>query len=237
MHISYSQAPIPEGRVSEGGTAVNRSKRIVVFGASGGIGGQVVRQALSMNHHVTAVVRPHAPFTLTHSALDVFRVPGLADPAMLVPTLQGAQVVISSVGPRGVKDGPVASTATLAILGAMEVAGVRRLVVVSAVPVGPVPQGESLLNRYVLLPLIGRLLRNIYADLAVMEQQVQRSDAEWTIVRPPRLVDAPLTGVYRSRIGGNVPCGYSISRANVAHAILAALDDPQTIRQPIGVAG
>jgi hypothetical protein len=45
-----------------------------------------------------------------------------------------------------------------------------------------------------------------------------------------------LTGTYRTSIGGNVPRGYAISRANVAHAMLAALDDPATLRQAVGVA-
>jgi uncharacterized protein YbjT (DUF2867 family) len=215
---------------------MSSSRRIVVFGATGGIGRQVVHQALGMGLHVTAVVRARAPFELINSALEVVRVPGLADPAPLAPVFKDVQAVISGVGPRGPKDGPVASTATFGILGAMEAAGVKRFVAVSAVPVGPVPEGESFLNRHIVLPLIGRFLRDLYADLATMEQEIQRSGTEWTIVRPPKLVNKALTGVYRTRIGSNVPRGYRISRANVAHAMLAALDDPQTIRQPIGVA-
>jgi hypothetical protein len=46
----------------------------------------------------------------------------------------------------------------------------------------------------------------------------------------------PLTGKYRIVVGGNVPRGYSISRANVAHAMLAVLDDPATVGQAVGVA-
>jgi uncharacterized protein YbjT (DUF2867 family) len=212
------------------------SKRIAVFGATGGIGGHVVRQALDAGHRVTAVVRDPTRFELSHPALNVMRVPGLADPLVLVPALEGGDAVISGVGPRGPRDGPVASTATHGILGAMERAAISRFVAVSAVPVGPVPEGESFLNRRIVLPLIGRLLRDLYADLAAMEQEVRRSNTEWTIFRPPKLVNKPLTGAYRSSIGGNVPRGYAISRANVAHAMLAALGDPRTIKQPVGVA-
>jgi uncharacterized protein YbjT (DUF2867 family) len=224
------------GGICEGNKMESRSKRIAVFGATGGIGGQIVRQALATDYHVTAVVRERSPFEVEHSALDVVRVSGLADQRLLVPALKGVQAAISGVGPRGPKDGPVALTATLGILGAMEAAGVKRLVAVSAVPVGAVPEGESFLNRYIVLPLIGRLLRDLYADLAAMEQEVQRSGTDWTIVRPPKLVNKPLTGVYRSRIGGNVPRGYKISRANVAHAMLAAVHDPKTIKQSLGIA-
>jgi uncharacterized protein YbjT (DUF2867 family) len=215
---------------------MNDRSKIVVFGASGGIGGEVVRQALDAGYEVTAVVRERARFERVHSALDVVRVPGLADPTPLVSALKGCDAVISGVGPRGPKDGPVASVATRGILTAMTMAGANRLVAVSAVPVGPVPEGESPLNRLVVLPLISRLLRDLYADLAEMEQNIQASGTDWTIVRPPKLVNKPLTGVYRSKIGGNVPRGYRISRANAAHAMLAALNDPKTINQAVGVA-
>jgi hypothetical protein len=150
--------------------------------------------------------------------------------------VDASDAAISGVGPRGPKDGPVATNTTRGILRALEAGGVRRFVAVSAVPVGPVPEGESFLNRRIVLPLISTLLRDLYADLAAMEDEIRRSTTEWTIVRPPKLVDKPLTGTYRKSIGGNVPRGYAISRANVAHAMLAALGDPATLRQAIGVA-
>jgi uncharacterized protein YbjT (DUF2867 family) len=76
----------------------------------------------------------------------------------------------------------------------------------------------------------------VYADLATMEEEIRTSDTDWTIIRPPNLVNRPLTTAYRTVIGGNVPRGKSIGRADVAHAMLAMLDDPATIRQAVGVA-
>jgi putative NADH-flavin reductase len=210
--------------------------KITVFGATGGIGGQVVRQALDDGHKVTAVVRDPAAFTQAHPALEVVTVPGLTDPQALRPALEASEAVISGVGPRGRKVGPVASTATAGILSAMKAAGVRRLVAVSAEPVGPVPDGEGAVNRLLLLPFIKAMLRDTYADLAQMEDEIERSGTDWTAVRPPRLVNKPLTGTYRTCIGGNVPRGYSVSRADVAHLMLAVLDNPATVRQAVGIA-
>jgi uncharacterized protein YbjT (DUF2867 family) len=122
------------------------------------------------------------------------------------------------------------------MLSALEASGVRRFLAVSAVPVGPVPEGESFLNRRLLLPFISRLLRDVYADLAAMEDEIRRSDTDWTVVRPPKLTDKPLTGKYRVVVGGNVPRGYAISRADTAHAMLSLVDDPATFGQPVGVA-
>jgi putative NADH-flavin reductase len=210
--------------------------KLTVFGASGRIGGGVVQQALNAGHKVTAVVRDPARFDVNHPALEVAKVPGLTDPEPLRSALEGSDAAVSGVGPRGRKDGPVASNATRGILGAMDASGVRRFVAVSAVPVGPVPEGESFVNRRLLLPLISAFARDVYADLAAMEDEIRRSTTEWTILRPPYLVNKPLTGKYRTSVGGNVPRAYSISRADVAHAILAALDDPATVRQAVGVA-
>jgi uncharacterized protein YbjT (DUF2867 family) len=210
--------------------------KLTVFGATGGIGGQVVRQALDAGHKVTAVVRDPARFGVSHPALEVATVPGLTDPEVLRPVLEASDAAISGVGPRGRKDGPVASSATRGILRAMEASGVGRFVAVSAVPVGPVPAGESFVNRRILLPLITVFLRDLYADLAEMEDEIRRSTTQWTVVRPPKLVNKPLTGTYRTVVGGNVPRGYAISRADTAHAMLAVLDDPATLGQPVGVA-
>jgi len=206
--------------------------KITVFGATGGVGGHVVRQALDAGHQVTAVVRDAARFDLEHPSLAVVTAPDLATLAALDP----CDAVLSGVGPRGRKDGPVASTATRGILRAMRDAGIRRIVAVSAAPVGPVSDDETFLNRRLLLPFISAVLRDVYADLAAMEEALRSSGAEWTTVRPPKLVDKPVTGRYRRVVGGNPRGGYSISRADTAHAMLAALDDPATIGQAVGVA-
>lgn len=130
----------------------------------------------------------------------------------------------------------MASNATRVILRAMDQSDIRRVVLLSAAPVGPVPEGESLIYRTVLYPLLRRILRDPYADLAAMEEEARRSNTEWTVIRPPRLTDKPLTERYRREIGSNVPRGHFLSRADLAHAMLAALEDPATVKQPVGVA-
>jgi uncharacterized protein YbjT (DUF2867 family) len=118
----------------------------------------------------------------------------------------------------------------------MSTTGVRRFVAVSAAPLGPLPPDESFLNRRLLLPFINAFAADVYADLRVMEADIMGSATDWTIVRPPKLTNKALTGDYRTTISGNVSHGYSISRADVAHLMLAALDDPAMINQPVGVA-
>ncbi|MFG2984463.1 NAD(P)-dependent oxidoreductase [Streptomyces sp. NPDC048258] len=214
--------------------------KLTVFGATGGVGHEVVRQALAAGHEVTAVVRDPARLDVPpHDRLQVAVVPDLTDEDALVPVLAGRSAVVSALGAasnKQAKAAPVTGPAVRAVLSAMDRAGVTRLAAVSAAPVGPDVPGDGVFTRMVFLPLLRRALRDLYADLAVMEAAIGASGAEWTVIRPPRLLNRPGTGAYRRVIGANVPAGRVIPRADVAHALLASLTDPTTTGQAIGVA-
>jgi len=90
--------------------------------------------------------------------------------------------------------------------------------------------------RYLADPIVKRVLREHYADLARMEDVLRGSDLDWTAVRPPRLTDKPVTGRYRTAYGQNIRRGLFISRADVAHYMLWAIDQPGTFGQTVGIA-
>lgn len=207
--------------------------RITVFGATGHIGGEMVRQAAASGHQVTAVVRSRLDDR--PDGVEVVTVPDLTVVEPLLPAVEGADAVLSGIGPRGPRQVRVASSTGAAILRALEKVGVRRFVTVTAAPVAPVPPGDSLGNR-VMYPVVGRLLRGIYGDLARLEDLVRASDTDWTIVRPPNLTNRPLSRTYRVAVDANVPRGRSIGRADVAHCMLSTLDQPALVGHAIGVA-
>lgn len=214
---------------------------LTVFGASGRTGGHLVQQALAAGHRVTAVVRDPAAFAREAGAeetgeLEVATVADVTDAAALRPVVAGRDAVLSALGPNRRKAPGIAGPATRAITEAMDATGVRRVVVCSAMPVGPLPPGESLLTRTVVYPLVSAVFRDVYGDLAVMEEALRSSALEWTAVRPGRLSDKPFTGRYRRAVGGNLPGAGGISRADLACAMLACVDDPATLKQPVGVA-
>ncbi|MER5935673.1 NAD(P)H-binding protein [Streptomyces sp. NPDC002054] len=214
--------------------------KLTVFGASGGVGREVVRQALHADHEVTAVVRDPARLGVpAHPRLLVATVGDLGDADALEPVLAGRDAVLSALGAgtnKKAKAAPVTGPAAHAILTAMGRVGVRRLSVVSAAPVGPDVPEDGVLTRAVVLPLLRRALRDLYADLAVMEAAIAASDADWTVIRPPRLLNRPRTGRYRRVFGGNVPGGRSIGRGDVADALLASLADPAYACRAVGIA-
>src|SRR5260370_27504393 len=129
----------------------------------------------------------------------------------------------------------------------MKAAGVGRIVVVSAAPVGTVPSparpepprydpGDGFVMRRLVYPILKSTLREPYADLAQMEDVLRDSGLDWTIVRPVRLTGKPVTGIYRTAYGRNVRHGLVISRADVAHYMLRVLDQPETFGQTVGIA-
>ncbi|MGW1404709.1 NAD(P)-dependent oxidoreductase [Streptomyces sp. NPDC002403] len=209
--------------------------RITVFGATGGVGQEIVRQALAAGHQVTAVVRDPARLPVPLSDVQVHTVARVDDPEALREAVAGRDAVLSALGSRGRKADGVAERLTGAVLAAMEAEGVRRLLVVSAAPVGPRPADDPLPDR-LARKAIGAILKEVYADLTRMEAALARSTADWTSVRPPKLTNGPLTGTYRTVVGSTPRSGRSISRADVAHAMLALVDDPASVKQGVGVA-
>jgi putative NADH-flavin reductase len=208
--------------------------KFTVFGATGGVGRQIVRQALDAGHEVTAVVRDPARLSVTGERLEVFRA-DLTDPRAVRGAVAGRDVVLSALGARSRKDAGVATRLTRTVLDAMEAEGVRRLLVVSAAPVGPAPEQDGPLDRAVRR-IVSAVLKDVYADLREMEAEVARSATDWTVVRPPRLQDKPVTGVYRTAVGGFPSGGRFLARADVAHAMLTLAGDRGTVKQGVGVA-
>jgi putative NADH-flavin reductase len=194
--------------------------RIAILGATGGIGRQLVMQAQAAGHDVVAAVRN--PEALPGSIrVDIF------DPDALAGVIDGSDAVVSALGPRPGGVLTVHEDAARSTLAAMAKTGLRRYVVVSANGAFIDP-GDGFVMRHALKPLAMRILRENFADLHRMEPIVRTSETDWTLMRPPRLTDKPLTGHYRIAIDRGLPRSLSIPRADVAHAILAALPDPAT---------
>jgi nucleoside-diphosphate-sugar epimerase len=219
--------------------------KLALLGATGGIGRGVLSQAIAAGHAVTAVVRNPSKLP---ADVDVVRL-DLATPDVeaLAAALRDVDAVISAVGPHRAAEAGIVAHATAAITHAMDCAGLRRLVVISAAPVGVVASthrphpprydpGDDLLMRRLLNPLIRRIFGLVYTDLAAMEDLLRDGSLDWTAIRPPRLTNGPLTRTYRTAIDRNLPHGLTISRRDVAHLMLTVLQEHDTVRHSVGVA-
>jgi len=219
--------------------------KLTIFAATGGIGRQLLDQAIVAGHDVTAVVRN--PVNLPSGVRIVTADLATPNRATLQSSVRGADAVLSGLGPRAMTKAGIAAEGTRAIVQAMQATDARRIVVVSAAPIGTVPSphrpsppkydpGDGFLMRHLGAPFARTVMRSRYADLALMEDILSYSGLDWTIVRPPRLTNGPLTRRYRTAVGQNLRRGVVISRADVAHFMLRALEQPETIGKVIGIA-
>ncbi|MEV0399049.1 SDR family oxidoreductase [Actinoallomurus sp. NPDC050550] len=209
--------------------------RLTIFGASGGTGTQLVRQALERGHEVTAVVRDPARLDVAaHDRLKVVTA-DVMDPAAIEPAVADADAVVSALGPRESGPTTVSQDGARSIIAAMGKAGARRFIMISAAGM-VVDAGDGPVTRYVAKPILKRVLRHGFADMGRAEEEVRDSGLDWTIARPPMLTDKEGTGRYRTATDLNVRGGIRISRADLATGILAMLSDDATVRRHIGIA-
>ncbi|HEX9512444.1 MAG TPA: SDR family oxidoreductase [Puia sp.] len=215
----------------------NPSFNILVIGANGGIGRQAVEIALKAGHRVTAVLRNPANLPLTHPNLEVIK-GDIMQRETFEKHLENKDVVISAIGVRGGLTGDKPTTlysqGNANLLQAMKKRRVRRafFISASAIEISPVlPFFVRLAAKYI----VQKLLRNMYADLRAMEQLIKENDTDWTILRPPRLVDKPVTGHYRIAINSFLKNCLTISRAEVAHFMVNNIANKATYKTTIEI--
>ena len=209
--------------------------KLTVFGASGGIGTELVRQGLDAGHHVTSVVRETSRLAVEpHPNLKVV-VADVMDPVAIAQAVAGREAVLSALGTRVSGPTTVNSDGARSIIQAMQDAGVRRLLMVSVA--GIHTKGDDPFTRFVVKPILGQILRHSFADVRQMETLVRNSGLDWTLVCPPRLTNGKFSGKVRSNAERNVRGGFTIARADVAAYLLGAVQADELVGATVSVAG
>jgi len=204
--------------------------KLVVLGATGGTGLEIVRQAIEHGHSVTAFVRSPERLKPFRNRI-VIEQGDLLNSVELEQVIKGHDAVLSGFGPRVPQSKPDADLLqrfAVALTSSMSRAGVSRVVVESV----------AFLFRDAIVPpayLLGRLFfPDTVADAAAMESIFAKSELDWTMVRPPQLTDKPYSGKYRMREGHLPRLGFSISRADVADCFIKIVENPASVRKVIG---
>ncbi len=188
--------------------------KIVVFGATGKTGQEIVKQSLAQGYEVTAFARDPSKMTLEHGGLKIMT-GDIYEFTAVTRAILGQDAVICSLGTSELGKTTVRSEGTANIIRAMKENHVKRLVVVTAMGVAESWSTLSFVNKL----FFATLLRNTRQDHEKQEVVVKESDLDWTIIRPSGLTDTQLTESYD--IGENILAKTSkIARADVAHAII-----------------
>jgi putative NADH-flavin reductase len=205
--------------------------KLLVLGATGGTGLEIVGQAIDRGHSVTAFVR--APEALKRFGDRLIVIRGdLLNSSEFQRVLEGHDAVLSGFGPRLpiVKaDATLLQRFATALTGGMLQAGIRRVVV----------ESTAFLFKDSMIPpthLFGRLFfPDVVRDAYEMEEIFRKSGLDWTMVRPPGLTDKPRTGKYRIKEGHLPRFGFTIARADVADFMIKAGENHASVGKVIGV--
>lgn len=202
--------------------------KLLIFGATGSTGRQVVEQALAQGHTVTAFTRNPAKLEIQHASLRTVQ-GDVMDGAAVEQAVQGQEVVVCILGAGPKLTGNIRSEGTRRIIQAMEQAGIRRFICQSTLGAG---DSWGSLNFYWKYIMFGLILRHVFADHELQETYVQQSNLDWTIVRPGALIEGERTGRYRHGFPGTDKTSQlKITRADVADFILKQLSDRSYLNQ------
>lgn len=205
--------------------------KILLLGATGPTGQQILARALDQHHEVTAMVRNPSKLNFQHPQLKVIK-GDVLDDQILVTALQGQQAVISALGKgQSLRSSHLITNAVNNLIPNMEESKVNRLIFLSGFGAGNTFVQANLLQKIIFKTF----LRGIYSDKARAEKKIRNSNLNWTIVYPVQLKNTPPTGNYISeekQIMKGLP---KISRADVAEFMLEELKNNLFIKKGVVV--
>lgn len=202
--------------------------KLVIFGASRGVGINVVEQALQAGHVVTAFVRSPETFKLQHANLTVFKGDAM-DAAAVEQAIAGQEAVISALGPTRPPVPHMMETSAKNIVAGMKKHGVKRLISTTGAGVRQ-PEDQPKFIDHFMGFLLNLLAKDVILDSAANVRVIQASDLEWTVVRYPRLLDGERKGTYRVSYVGS-ESGSQITRADGADFVLKELVEKNWLRK------
>jgi putative NADH-flavin reductase len=185
--------------------------KVLVIGANGPLGREIVNTALARGHHVTAFVR--RDFDLQHANLSV-ATGDVMDSDTLDRPMAGKEAVICSLGAKPTwRELSLFSEGTEHIIRCMTRHNTRRFICITGVGAGESKGHGGLLFNRLLEPF---WLRKIYQDKTRQEELIRYCNRDWIAVRPARLTDGPAMGRYAMLKEVRGVQTSSISRADVA---------------------
>lgn len=203
--------------------------KIIVFGATGGVGQEVVKQALENGFEVTAFLRTPAKLEISHENLRVIKGDAF-NAAEVAEAIAGHDAVVSCLGSsQGMKKSTELQEMVKNIVSGMQEHGVKRIVYTASAGIHKELTGIS-------GKLMMGMLKNALADHGAAVEEIQSHGLVYTIVRPMGLTNGEFTGQYREAAEGVPEKSMSIPRADVAHFIVKALKDAQYENSSIGIA-
>jgi putative NADH-flavin reductase len=206
--------------------------KIVIFGATGYSGKEVLTQALAQNHQVTVLTRSAKSLPLSHKNLTIVE-GNVLNAATVHAVLQGQDAVLQCLGIGGKGDGKPTtfiSDATKIIVSEMEKTQVKRLIAMSNIGAGNSRAFQPWIFNKIILPYFMNWLKVIIDDKNIMEPVIMNSHLDWTIVRCPNIVDKPAKNKITASLDGK-NLKLSITNGDTANFMVQQLTDTTFSKQ------
>jgi len=203
--------------------------KLLILGATGHIGRELLDLALARGHLVTAYVRTPQKLERREPGLIVRQGDAL-DVDCLSEALLGHEAVVSALGlpaKQALRPSSFMAESMASTVAAMKRAQVQRLAVVSAAVLFPMRGPFYAFFRW--------LLKHHARDLSALESVIEASELDWTIARPPRLVSGP-EAAPRIVVNGLPARARAISFRSVAAFLLDCLEQYKHVREVVGLA-
>lgn len=201
--------------------------KILVLGATGGTGQEIVKQLLELKYEVTAIARDPAKLIIKNALLTVIK-GDVLDKTCLKTCLENKDVVISALGKgKTLKSENLISNTVNLLIPLMIEAKVSRLIFLSAIGVG-----ETISQANFIQKIIFRfILNNLYDDKAKAELVIKKSNLDWTLIYPVILTNGKWTGKYQVGEKMKMKGLPKIPRADVADFMIKQIKDDSFIKK------
>lgn len=196
--------------------------KIAVFGASGGTGQQIVKQALEKGLQIKALVRDPRKMTISDPKLEIVQ-GDILNAKSVDKAVLDVDACLLALGAQT----PILAEGTKNIINTMKKHGVKRIIVQSSYPMNGAPAGISWLKEKGVTDDQLAGFKHIFDDKTEQEKLTRESGLDYVIVLPVTLTDGEKAGKYRVGEGLNVRPGDTISRADVADFMLKCVTDNQ----------
>lgn len=202
--------------------------KLAIFGATGRTGQHLVKGALEAGHQVTVYARNPSKLEIQHPKLDIVE-GGITNSAAVNQAIQGADAVLSGIGPLPGGPPDLMASAAKEIVSAMKSQGAKRLIWATGAGVtaeGDQPTWINKLISSLLKLLAGKVLEDSLAGAEI----VQNSGLDWVIARAPMLTDEPGSGRYRMGLVDET-MNRKLSRENYAKAMLDLINNDHWLQK------
>lgn len=158
------------------------------------------------------------------------------DTSALADALRGVDAVVSCIGRlRGQDEPTLLRDSASALVEAMASCGVKRMVAISAA--AAYVAGDDPISRFIAKPLLERALKGNNIDTRAMEEVIRGSEADWTLLRPSRLITGDGAPNYRRGIDSSIRWHYNTRFDTVGRAAVDALSTPEWIGHAVFITG